>query len=488
MPGILLLLLAAWLSMGLWQRYKPLPAGVGVAWPARPAENVRLLTDETWYDADGQRHVDQAIFDEVLALIGQARRLIVVDMFLFNDFAGSATGDDARPLSRELTAALIAQKRRYPEMTVRVITDPLNTLYGAQQPAHFARLRRAGVELIITDLARLRASNPLWSGLWHLGLNRLGNDAGGGWLPNPLGHGQITLRSYLALANVRANHRKTLVVDDGDGWTGLVTSANPHDASSRHDNVGLRFSGPAALDLLASERLLAGWSSSGKAPDASAWPAASAKPARQAAPATDSDGPRLRILTEAAIRDAVLTRIKRAKRGERLDIAMFYLSHRPLIAALKAASARGVAVRVLLDPNRQAFGLAKSGVPNRPVAAELHAAGIDVRFCITRGEQCHTKLLLHRQAPSDPAARAAMILGSANYTRRNLDNLNLETNVALAGRTDTPALAGAAALFERQWRSPAERRTSRPFLPEKAPGPVTYWRYRLMEATGLSSF
>lgn len=478
---LLLLLLLAWLAMGIWQRYKPLPDGTGVAWPQREADNVRLLTNETWYDANGQRHYQQAIFDEALAMIGQARRRVMVDMFLFNNFAADANNADMRPLSGELTEALIAQKTRHPGMTVTLITDPLNTLYGGLMPKHLARLKDAGVELVITDVAQLRASNPLWSGLWHLGLNRLGNSSDAGWLPNPLGQGTITLRSYLALANFRANHRKTLVVDHGDSWAGLVTSANPHDASSRHDNVALRFDGPAALDLLASERLLARWSGGSEA---------AIKPAAQrpASEPAQSRAPQLRILTEAAIRDALLDRIRRAEPGDRLDVAVFYLSHRTLIEALKAAHRRGVEVRVLLDPNRQAFGIAKSGVPNRPVAAELVEAGIKVRWCLTRGEQCHTKLLLHRPGPEAATDRAAMIFGSANFTRRNLDNLNLETSVELTGRPHTPAIARATALFERQWQPREDHRTSQALAPDKAPGPLTYWRYRIMEATGLSTF
>ncbi|MDN6180959.1 MAG: phospholipase D-like domain-containing protein [Halomonas subglaciescola] len=489
---VLILLLAAWLAMGLWQRYKPLPEGVDVAWPMRQADNVRLLSDETWYDAEGKSHQRQMIFDEVLGMIAQARRLIVLDMFLFNDFAGQADNAGMRALSSELSEALIKQKRRHPDMTVQVITDPINTLYGALMPEHLARLQDAGVALVISDLDRLRASNPLWSGLWHLGLNRLGNDQGGGWLPNPMGPDRVTLRSYLSIANVRANHRKTLVVDHGDGWAGLITSANPHDASSRHDNVALRFEGPAALDLLASERALIDWSRSAgddnKDEDEDEDEEESEKASK---PRVDDKtqgsaaDERLRILSEAAIRDALLSRITRSDDGERLDIAVFYLSHRPLIEALKAAHARGVAVRVLLDPNREAFGMKKGGIPNRPVAAELAEAGIEVRWCLTQGEQCHTKLLLHRKRAGQGAA---MILGSANYTRRNLDNLNLETSVELVGTLRTPAINEAAELFERQWLSRDAHRTSVALSAGGEASQWAHWRYRLMEASGLSTF
>jgi phosphatidylserine/phosphatidylglycerophosphate/cardiolipin synthase-like enzyme len=330
------------------------------------------------------------------------------------------------------------------------------------------------VSVVISDLNRLRASNPLWSGIWHLGPRWLGNTSEGGWLPNLLGPGRVPLRSYLSLLNFNANHRKTLVVDSGDSWAGLVTSANPHDASSFHGNVALRFEGQAALDLLASERPVAAWSGvSFPAPTLPATDAALGKP-------------RLQVLTEGAIRDALMASVARARPGDRLDIAVFYLSHRPLIKALMDAHRRGVRMRVLLDPNRDAFGLEKGGIPNRPVARELHAAGVAVRWCATNGEQCHSKLLLRR--PAQSGREAEMILGSANFTRRNLDDLNLETSVRLVGPADTLALRDASAFFERRWQSTPQRITSEPFAAHDDTSTWQRLRYRIMEATGLSTF
>ncbi|MCH4563537.1 phospholipase D-like domain-containing protein [Halomonas sp. EGI 63088] len=472
-PWLVVALLGAWVAMGAWQRFKPLPEGIGHAWPQRPAAGVRFLADETWVDAAGERRVHGEIFDEVLALIGQARRLVVLDMFLFNDFAGAAESDGFRPLSAELTEALIEQRRRHPGLMAVLITDPLNTLYGGLDLDHLHALREAGVTVVLTDLNRLRASNPLWSGLWHLGPRWLGNGSEGGWLPNALGPGRVPLRSYLALLNFNANHRKSLVVDQGDGWAGLVTSANPHDASSLHGNVALRFEGAAALDLLDAERPVAGWSGV-------------ALPAPRPPVATAAAGTaHLQVLTEGTIRDALLAALARAESGDRLDIAVFYLAHRGVIEALLAAHSRGADIRVLLDPNRDAFGLEKGGIPNRPVARELHEAGIAVRWCATRGEQCHSKLLLRRPAGE---GEAEMILGSANFTRRNLDDLNLETSVRLVGPVETPALREAGDFFERRWHSTPQRVTSEPFA---AHDEATTWqrlRYRVMEATGLSTF
>ena len=93
----------------------------------------------------------------------------------------------------------------------------------------------------------------------------------------------------------------------------------------------------------------------------------------------------MRVLTEGAIYEAVLKLINTAKPKEHLDLSMFYLSERKIIKALKSAQERGVIVRVLLDPNKDAFGRQKNGIPNRQVASE-HAVGIPIRWCDTHGE------------------------------------------------------------------------------------------------------
>ena len=222
------LLLVAWLAMALYQTFKPLPAGLSFTGPLRAADDVQLLIDQTYHD-DGKSISEQQIFDEAFALIGQARRLIVVDMFLFNDFAAEP---QHRPLSQQLTDALLAARRQHHDIEIVVITDPFNTFYGSMQAPAIEALRAAGITVVITPLPRLRASNPVWSGLWHLCCSWLGNSDEGGWLPNPVADGKVTLRGWLALLNFRANHRKTLIVDQGDNWVGLVASANPHDASS----------------------------------------------------------------------------------------------------------------------------------------------------------------------------------------------------------------------------------------------------------------
>ncbi|MFA5684127.1 MAG: phospholipase D family protein [Lysobacteraceae bacterium] len=459
-----------WLGSALWQAYKPLPPGVGIERPWRAASEVSFLADLTYVDAAGQRHSEQAIFDAAFELIGQARRLVLLDMFLFNDFA-AAQGDAHRPLSAELTDALLARMAQVPGLRVIVLTDPINTVYGGLPSAHLERLRAAGAQVVVTDLAALRASNPAWSGPWALCCGWLGNADEGGWLPDPFAAGKVTLRSWLALANFRANHRKTLVADHGDDWVALVTSANPHDASSAHGNVALRFSGPAARDVIASEADVAAFSGA---------PLAGLPLADETGPV---DGPRLRVLTEGAIGRALVAGIDAAKAGEALDVAVFYLADRDVVTALKAAQARGVALRVLLDPNEDAFGRKKNGVPNRQVAAELVAAGVPVRWCDTHGEQCHAKLLLHRGS-----GEAMLIVGSANFTRRNLDDLNLETSVQFVAAADHAAIGDALRWFDSQWHNTPQRFYSIDYAHHADDGFLRRLWYRVGEAAGLSTW
>ena len=59
------------------------------------------------------------------------------------------------------------------------------------------------------------------------------------------------------------------------------------------------------------------------------------------------------------------------QRNTEIDIAMFYLSDRKVIRAIKSALKKGAQVRLLLDQNLNAFGFKKNGIPNRAVADEL---------------------------------------------------------------------------------------------------------------------
>ncbi|HKI75540.1 MAG TPA: hypothetical protein VJ998_12880, partial [Pseudomonadales bacterium] len=89
--------------------YRGLPEGISFAGPAHETADMVFLADHTWIDAQGNRQLDQQIFDSILDIVRHARTLIVLDMFLFNDLL-KREGDKSRPLSEELTQALIERQ------------------------------------------------------------------------------------------------------------------------------------------------------------------------------------------------------------------------------------------------------------------------------------------------------------------------------------------------------------------------------------------
>ena len=463
------LLAIGYLSSAIYHTYKPLPQGLDYTGKLRHAK-VQFIADQSYADASGKLHLDQQIFKQMLRLIDQAQTTIVLDMFLFNKEVGTSKITH-QALTQQLADALIQKRRQAPNVEIKLITDPINSVYGGVAPEHYRQLRQAGIDVIETDLTPLRASNPAWSGFWYLCCQGIRNNPEQGWLPNPFSHEKITIRSYLDLFNFKANHRKTLVVDTAEGWKALVTSMNPHDGSSRHSNVALVVSGNTALDVLKTEQAVAVMSKAD-------FPAVIAGEFE-----AEPSEPQVQVLTEAAVYDAVLQLLDSAKPQERIDLAMFYLSERKIIQGLIAAHERGVHVRVLLDPNKDAFGRQKNGIPNRQVASELNDAGVPVRWCNTQGEQCHSKMIAKYGAQ-----QAELILGSSNFTARNLKNYNLETNLRVLGQPQSAVFKDAEQYFNGAWSNLHGRQMSVDYSKYADESKLKYMLYRFMEWSGLSTF
>jgi len=372
-----------------------------------------------------------------------------------------------------------------PDMHILVIADPINDVYGALPSRYFADLRGAGIDVVTPDLDDLRDSNPIYSSLWRLLMSWWAGDGSGeASLPNPLDSGpeKVSLAAWGRLLNFKADHRKVILGDDGKGGiTGIVTSANPHDASSLHSNVALKLSGASLEPLLESELSIAveaGWKRAWDSPEL---------PAAVAMLAPENTA-RVQVLTEGEIGAAIVRNFAGARVGDSIDIAMFYLSDRDVIQSLLAAAKRGVSVRVLLDPNKDAFGRTKNGIPNRSVATELAAASdgaIKVRWFRTHGEQFHSKIVAMRTA-----TEFWFTLGSANLTRRNLENYNLEANIAASVPLNAEIATQITTWFDSLWTNhgPPELEYTAEFGAYADPSQGSYWLYRLMEATGLSTF
>ena len=452
-----------WAGTALWQAMKPMPPGTRIAtsWYPVPAAQVGFIADTTAADAYGRPLVTQAIFDQMLAVVNAAREFIVLDYFLFNDEPASAA-DAAMPiraLSKELRDALLARRHAYPALRILFITDPINTGVGGVPSNDFAMLRAAGVDLVVTDRGRLRDASFLWAQLWRLTIGR------------GRGHGRLE----------SANHRRTLIADDGHGGlVGVVGSADPRDASSTYSNVAAKFSGPVLAPLLASELAIArfsGWSGA-------LGPPPGPPPKEGAIP--DARAAKISLATESAIQKSLLEHINAAGNGDAIDIAMFHVADRSVIEALLAANTRGVHVRLILDPDKDSLG--EASIPNGPVASELVTASdgaIHVRWYRTHGEEFHSKLVLIYGARQLWAT-----LGSADLTRRNLADYDLNANVAIETGAGMPLALQMRDYFEVLWSNRALQGVeySADFGVYADPSQAHYWLYRLMDWTGIASF
>ncbi|MDD2601045.1 MAG: phospholipase D-like domain-containing protein [Kiritimatiellae bacterium] len=460
--AVLLPLLAFTVTANGW----PLapPPGLDFAATTR-VERVQLLVDECWTDRDGRRHVNQEIFRAVRDLINRAESFLLLDMFLINNFGYTAV-EGCYPLSDEFTGWLVAKKRDHPEIDIILISDPVNTIYGAVESPHFTALEQAGIKVVLTDLNKLPDSNPIYSTPWRL-LARPFGTAPGFLMPNPLGEGRISVRSFLKLLNMKANHRK-VVISEGEL---MVLSANPHSGSSAHWNTALHVAGAGMKMAWQTEAAILRFSHGGDIPS----PVFEEKPGGRF---------QLEILTEERVRVRVLELLNTLEPGGRIDLSMFYLADQSILDALITAHQRGAYLRVILDPNKDAFGREKNGMPNRQSAALLSEYRIPVRWASTHGEQFHVKMIYVEQLSGD----ATLVTGSANYTRRNLGNYNAESCLAITGSVDSEIMAKQRATFQRWWNNQGERGYTlhyRVYADENILRRIGAW---FQESSGLSSF
>jgi HKD family nuclease len=439
---VLIAVIALFAGVMLYQTHKPLPPGISMEGPVHRVadQDIEFLSDLTYKketsDPLNPTVQEQMIFDRIYQAIEDAEQFIVIDMFLFNGYY--KLGQSYPPLSATLTDKLIAQKGKHPQMSIVVITDEINTSYGSHPSPELDRLQAAGIRTVETDVDPLRDSSPLYSAGWRLFAQWFGH-FGRGWLPNPMADQapEMSVRSYLKLLNVKANHRKVIATER----TLIVPSANAHDASFYNSNSGIAVNGSGIVgDALASEL------AAGRLTDSNLQLPIYTPQAEQEAGDIE-----VRLLTEGKILQHVLQDLAQASSGDTVWMGMFYLADRQVIRELLAASARGAQVRLILDPNENAFGNDKIGLPNRPVAAELlekSSRRIAIRWYNTNEEQYHTKLMLVKKKD-----RVLISNGSANLTTRNLDDLNLETNLDVSAPPDSRIARQVLQYFDRLWNN-----------------------------------
>jgi len=375
---------------------------------------------------------------------------------------------------------LIEKKKSIPSIQIDFITDPVNNVYGGVKSKEITLMRAAGINVIYTDLKRLRDSNLLYSPIWRLFIQWFGNSDEGGIFKHPFSEDEpgVTLRSYLSLLNYKANHRKVVLADNKGTWTTVITSANPHDGSSAHSNIALKISGEFCREVYIAEKSVAEFSR-GKLQDV----------VFENMDSGNSGHPNcvyLFLVTEKKIQDELIRQLEGLEPGDRVFMALFYLSDRDIIKALLKAAQIGAEIRIILEPSNDAFGGEKNGIPNQPVAYELikkSRGKIKIRWYHTHGEQFHTKLTLVEKQNDTAVA----VLGSANFTRKNIENFNLELDVKVLGTSSSEVIREIKQYYDRVWHNKGGNYTVDYEFYEDRSLSKTFL-YRLYESTGISTF
>lgn len=474
--------LITWLSVvGIYQSSKPLPEGIDYRGKIYTisSKNIEFLTDLTYIDSSGNTIHAQEIFDTLFMYVDAAKYYMLFDMFLFNSYEGP----DAyfyRELSQELATKLIEKKGNNPSIEIDFITDPVNTFYGGAKVKELDLMKAAGVNIIMTDLTKLRDSTLPYSPFWRTFIQWFGNSSKYGFLPHPFSSRQpgVTARSYWAFLNFKANHRKIFIADHHGEMVSLVTSANPHSASSAFSNVAFLIRGDFWKDIYSTEKLIAQLSG-GDLGGESLF-------SRNDIAQESSGDIEVQLITEVEIQKELLASIGELRTGDTVSIAMFYLSSRVIIKALLGAVAQGVEIKIILDPNKDAFGYFRNGVPNQSSANELMVKSkgkIKIRWYHTHGEQFHSKLVMINRANG----KSKILLGSSNITRKNLESYNLELDIIITADSSAELVMEVKAYFHRIWNNVKGYYTAdyETFADNSI---LKTLQYRIQENTGLSSY
>lgn len=464
--GAFSLFLLATVTTGLINHFKKLPAKLSYTGELHETDDIEFLYDLSYEDKLGENKVEQEIFNQVWKIIEEAEDFVLIDMFLFNDYTDQDR--DFPDLSGTLTEKLIDKRKSHPAMPIVFITDPINTGYFSYETEQLKKLEENNIEVVMTDLDKLHDSNKAYTSIWRILVKPLGYGSTT-WLPNPFASGapKMSLPSYLTMFNVKANHRKAIVSEKN----AIIQSANAHNESGYASNIAFKVSGNVIRDIVEAEQAVIDYSGGKtkiKAPDSQ-----------------ESSGQMtVQYLTEGAILENLVTTIDETGKNESIWIGMFYIANRIIIDALADASERGVDIRLILDANKNAFGNNKAGLPNVPIANELHGYdNIDIRWYESGEDQYHSKLLF-----VEKEAKNIIIGGSANHTTRNLDDLNLENNLKITAPKNSELSKDVAAYFERLWANKDGHFTSDYETNEDALTPMLRFTYWLQKLTGLTTY
>ncbi|MCK5607435.1 hypothetical protein KAR91_36460 [Candidatus Pacearchaeota archaeon] len=366
--------------------------------------SIQFLYDLTYEDENGNIVYDHQIFDKVFEIIDNAEEFIIVDMFLF----GTHDNEVYRNLTQELTNHLLAKRKSNPNIKIHFITDYYNVInYGDE---HLRQINEAGIPVTFSSSG----------GKFSLGEKDF-------------------MHAFLKKFRGRLNHRKIIIADSNEKIVSLITSANPHDASSPNSNTAFYFEEEIWRDIYGLEK-------------EDSWVEDSEIDSFLEKFEEKKEGEVfVQYLADGGLMHSLVEEIDKTIKGNSINILVFFLSDKKTINSLLSASKRGVDVKLILDTNIQSFGEEKLGIPNKPVAEKLIRKSdgkIEVRWYLNHGEQFHTKMAIIEKENN-----TTVFLGSSNFAINTMTIYNLQADVKVVAPINSSVSSDVDNYFNRLWNN-----------------------------------
>lgn len=458
--------------------------GVNSGWFHVDESSVDFHMSYNGFDLKNHKRIrNREIIHKALSMIDQARSQIVMNVFLFDNMFSKTIPE--LDVVTEITNKLIQKKKNNPKINITIILDPLHRAYSRRTSDSVSKFLENGIDVFYSDLLPMKATSKLGfpEGIGHIGriideisLGLFGTiiNSTAAAINLPVGKldgHQIDLEVAFGASLLKANHRKILVTDiDGtDEFETLVSSENPHNGSDDSTNTSLSVKGDLAKFVYSVLRedaahsmlkqtsipLTTGMPKYAQLSSASKeeynLPKYSPKKLdayfAEVLPAIDiaslnkgqgSQETRAKFVSEIEVKKEAIRLLENAKADDIVRIQMFYLSEPEIVNTIAKVSARSDRknnpIQILLDPSKDAFNKIKDGTPNRQVAHyllnEFKNSNINLRWYATHGEQNHAKVM---SITNKETSKFEIFTGSTNWTGKNMNNINMEANLSVAG-------------------------------------------------------
>lgn len=429
--GLLLLLLSC-------STIKIPPPGVNFESKEYHSEIAEFHYDLSYLTKDGDVAYDTHIFKNIYKNIDEAEDFLIIDIFLYNQIYDRNSGKFPE-FAEEFSQKLIDKKKQNEDIKIYLLTDENNRLYGSYDNPIFKKLEQNGIDVTMVEIYKLKDIYPWYSPIWRTFIEPFGNPVEKGWISNFYGsqYPKMAIRNILRAVNVKADHRKIFTTEKSL----ILTSANIHDASFFNSNTSFEVNGNIINESIINAKLVGEFS--GKD--------IQINPDYKFPDYTDSRY-KVKIISENKVGDTLDEDIKAARPGEKIQIGMYFLSDKKVIKHLTDAVNRGVEVKMILDRNKDAFGMDTNGLPNKPVAKGMMSKtknNVQIRWYFTNGEQYHTKYMKIEKNDGTVIING----GSSNFIRKNIRGFIMDANLRIITDVEAPINKEMNAYFERLWNN-----------------------------------